>query len=80
MLQTEKSHSIVVKDIPLLSRRQKLRRFDTFDRNSDHISPNYLIRSEHYAVAETRINDPPQILVKLRALFNFPMSLSIRPE
>src|SRR5713226_3773197 len=55
LLNSKKPRRVVVKDVPLLFRRQKIGRLDGIDRQTDGLRPFHLIRTEHQAIAESRL-------------------------
>src|SRR3569623_3213628 len=58
------SHSVVVEDVALLFVGQEGRRLDMLDRKADAVRPIHMVRAEHHALAEPRIDQPAQIIVK----------------
>lgn len=64
LAETQEPRRVVVEDVALLLFREERRLVDNGDGALDCSRPDHLIRSEHDAVREPRVNDRLQIAVK----------------
>src|SRR5690606_38627071 len=61
LVQPQENRGVVVEDVALLPRRQERSFLHTGNRQSNGVRPYHLVRSEHDALAESRVDQPLQI-------------------
>lgn len=64
--QPQKPCRVVVENVALLRVAEERGTLDAADGRLDDTRPHHLIRSEHHTVAESGLDDPPEIAVELR--------------
>ena len=67
LAQSEESRGVVVENAALMLAGEERGLFDDRQGPLDDAGPDHLVRSEHHAVAETRVHDALKVPVERRA-------------
>lgn len=65
--EPEKASGVVVEDVTPLLRAQERRIFDGLDGYLDGARPHHLVGPPHNPFLEDRVNEPPELPVKMRS-------------